>query len=175
METTQPHSESPDFVISMDERDHATGINLFERALRLSSSNIFALSCSALILAIQGDMESAMERAERALRLSPFNSLNYLSNNALVVAHFCNGRYEEAHQAGRRSVRINPQFSVCRAFLAAALIGVGRNDEAKAEAQRVLTLEPTFTVGRFLKVAGFGPSVFAALSNAWQNAGLPAE
>ena len=163
------------FVISMDERDYATGLNLFERALSLSGSNIFALSCSALILAFQGNMELAIERAERALRLSPFDSLNYLSNNALVVAHFCNSRYEQAHEAARRSVQFNPQFSVCRAFLAAALIGLGRNEEAKAEAQRVLTLEPTFTVGRFVTVAGFSPSVFAALSSAWQDAGLPAE
>jgi hypothetical protein len=71
-------------------------------------------------------------------------------------------------------VQLSPQFSVCRAFLAAALIGLGRNDEAKAEAQRVLTLEPTFTIGRFLTVAGFASNVFTALSNAWRKAGLPA-
>jgi tetratricopeptide (TPR) repeat protein len=161
------------FVISMDERDHATGLNLFEHALSLSGSNIFALCCSALILAFRGDMDLAIERAERALRLSPFDSLNYLSNNALVVAHLINGRHKEAHEAARRSVQLNPQFSVCRAFLAAALIGLGRVDEAKAEAQRVLTLEPTFTINRFLAVAGFAPGVFAVLSSAWREAGLP--
>jgi hypothetical protein len=69
---------------------------------------------------------------------------------------------------------LNPQFSVCRAFLAAAFVGLGHHEEAKAEAQRVLTLEPTFTISRFLTVAGFDQSVFAALSNAWQEAGLPA-
>ena len=58
---------------------------------------------------------------------------------------------------------------------AAALIGLGRNEEAKAEAQRALTLEPTFTIDRFLKVAGFAPSVFTALSDAWRSARLPAE
>jgi TolB-like protein len=161
------------FVISMDERDYATGLELFERALNLSASNIFALSCSALILAFGGNLDRAIERAERALRLSPFDSLNYLSNNALVVANLISRRHEEAHEAARRSVQLNPQFSVCRAFLAAALIGMGRVDEAKAEAQRVLTLEPTFTINRFLTVAGFAPDVFAVLSKAWQKAGLP--
>jgi TolB-like protein len=158
------------FVISMDERDYATGLDLFERALSLSGSNIFALSCSALILAFGGKIDLAIERAERALRLSPFN---YLSNNALVVAHLVNRRHEEAHEAARRSVQLNPQFSVCRAFLAAALIGIGHVDQANAEAQRVLTLEPTFTIKRFLTVAGFAPDVFAVLSKAWQKAGLP--
>jgi TolB-like protein len=161
------------FVISMDERDYATGLNLFDRALSLSSSNIFALSCSALILAFKGEFEGAMDRAQRALRLSPFDSLNYLSYNALVVSHLCNGRYQEAQDAGRRSVQLNQRFSVCHAFLAAALAALGRIEEARAEGQRVLTLEPTFTINRFLAVAGFDAAVFKQLSESWRTAGLP--
>jgi TolB-like protein len=161
------------FVISMDERDYQTGLDLFERALTLSGSNIFALSCSALILSFQGQFDEAIARAQRALRLSPFDSLNYLSNNALVVAYLCTGRPQDAHDAARRSVQLNPQFSVCRAFLAAALTSLDRKAEAKTEAQRVLTLEPTFTINRFLAVAGFSPLVFDILSKAWVAAGLP--
>jgi TolB-like protein/Tfp pilus assembly protein PilF len=161
------------FVISMDERDYATGLDLFDRALSLSNSNIFALSCSALILSFMGRFDDAMERAQRALRLSPFDSLNYLSYNALVVSHLCSGRYQQAHEAGRQSVQLNPRFSVCHAFLAAALAGQDRIDEARAQAQRVLTLEPTFTISRFLAVAGFETNVFQRLSDAWMAAGLP--
>ena len=163
------------FILSMDERDYDTGLSLFDRALSLSSSNIFALSCSALILAFKGEFEAAMERAQRALRLSPFDSLNYLSYNALVVSHLCSARYEAAHEAGRRSVQLNPRFSVCHAFLAAALAALGRIDEARAEGQRVLTLEPTFTINRFLAVAGFEVAVFNQLSEAWRAAGLPTD
>jgi adenylate cyclase len=157
----------------MDERDYATGLDLFDRALSLSNSNIFALSCSALILSFMGRFDDAMERAQRALRLSPFDSLNYLSYNALVVSHLCSGRYQQAHEAGRQSVQLNPRFSVCHAFLAAALAGQDRIDEARAQAQRVLTLEPTFTISRFLAVAGFETNVFQRLSDAWMAAGLP--
>ena len=161
------------FVVCMDERDYATGLDLFDRALVLSNSNIFALCCSALILSMKGDFDAAIERAQRALRFSPFDSLNYLSYNALVVSHLCNDRYQEAHEAGRRSVQINPRFSVCHAFLAAALAGLGRIDEAMAEGQRVLTLEPTFTINRFLATAGFEAAVFKKLLETWKKAGLP--
>jgi TolB-like protein len=161
------------FVISMDERDYATGLDLFDRALSLSSSNIFALSCSALILSFMGRFDVAMERAHHALRYSPFDSLNYLSYNALAVSHLCSGRNVEACEAGRRSVQINPRFSVCHAFFAAALAMNERVDEAKGQAERTLTLEPTFTVRRFLAVAGFDTGVFKMLSQAWSIAGLP--
>jgi TolB-like protein len=161
------------FVISMDERDYVTGLSLFDRALLLSSSNIFALSCSALILSMAGKFGPAIERAQRALRFSPFDSLNYLSNNALLVSHLCERRYDEAVEAGRRSVQINLRFSVCHAFLAAAFAMTARTDEARAQARRVLSLEPTFTVNRFRAVVGFESGVFDKLSEAWKIAGLP--
>ena len=43
------------FVISLDEHDHAAAISFFDRALSLSPSNIFALSCSALVLSWLGE------------------------------------------------------------------------------------------------------------------------
>src|SRR5262249_44318480 len=122
------------FVISLDEHDQATALNAFDQALAISNSNIFALACSALILSFMGRTTIAIEHAERALRLSPFDSLNYLSYNALAVAHFTCGRYEESCAAARRSVQSNPRFSVCHLFLAAALVRLGRDQEALDEA-----------------------------------------
>src|SRR5262249_20427473 len=108
------------FVISLDEHDQASAINAFEQALALSNSNIFALCCSALVLSFMGRTELANERAQRALRLSPFDSLNWLSYNALAISYFTTGRYEESCDAARRSVQSNPRFSVCHLFHTAA-------------------------------------------------------
>jgi TolB-like protein len=163
------------FVISMDEHDQATALDVFDRALTLSNSNIFALHCSGLILSFMGETELAIERAQRALRLSPFDFLNYLSYNALAISYFCMERYEESHDAARRSVQLNPRFSVCRLFLTAALVRLGRDQEAKVEAQRVIALDPAFTVRRFSVTAGFEPTVFTPLADAWRAAGLPEE
>jgi TolB-like protein len=161
------------FVISMDENDRATALDVFDRALTLSNSNIFALSCSALILSFMGKTELAIERAQGALRLSPFDFLNYLSYNALAVSHFVTKRYEQSHDAARRSIQLNPRFSVCHLFLTAALVRLGRNEEAKAEAQRVLVLDPAFTIRRYSVTIGFEPTVFIPLADAWRAAGLP--
>jgi TolB-like protein len=161
------------FVISLDEHDHATALAVFDRALTLSNSNIFALNCSALILAFHGDAARATERAQLALRLSPFDFLNYIAYNTLAICSICAARYEDAHEMARRSVRLNPRFSVCHLFLAAALSGLGRHEEAKAEAQRVLALDPQFTIQRFSVTVGIEPAVYAILAEAWRAAGLP--
>jgi TolB-like protein len=161
------------FVISLDEHDHATALGVFDRALSLSNSNIFALHCSALILAFHGDTVRAIERAERALRLSPFDFLNYLSCNALAICYICAERYEDALDMARRSVQLNPRFSVCHLFVAAALAGLERHEEAKAAAQRVLALDPQFTIRRFSVTVGIEPAIYAILAEAWRVAGLP--
>ena len=51
----------------------------------------------------------------------------------------------------------------------------GLFEEAKVEVQRVLALEPTFTIKGFLKVIAFEPAVVSVFSSAWQTAGLPVE
>jgi TolB-like protein len=161
------------FVISLDAHDNATALSLFDRALALSNSNIFALGCSSVTLGWMGKTETAIERANRALRLSPFDPLNVRPYCGLAIAHFHAKHYEEAADAARRAIEFNPGFSVPHALLAAALIGLGRIDDARTAAQQVIALQPGFTVRGFGKTVGFNLAVFAAFAEAWVTAGLP--
>ena len=154
------------FVISLDEHDHLAAISLFDRALILSPSNVFALSCSALVLSWLGKSPIAIERATNAIRLSPFDFLNYLAYNALSLAYFHTNDVEQAFEAATKSVQINPRFGVSRAFLTAALVGLGRIAEARAEAQRVLALQPGFSVKQFAVTVGIEPRVYKPLAAA---------
>jgi adenylate cyclase len=163
------------FVISLVEHDHITALKLFDRALALSNSNIFALWCSAIALSWMGDTQIAIERAQRALQLSPFDPLNYLAYNALAISYFQLGRYREAYDAARRSVQLNPRFSVSHSFLVAALVGLGCDKDAKLTAQQLLELDPEFTVRRFAVTVAIRPEVFTPFADAWRAAGIPEE
>jgi tetratricopeptide (TPR) repeat protein len=161
-------------VIALDEHDTATALKLFDRALELSNSNVFALSFSAIILAWMGKTELAIERAERSLRLSLFDFYNFRAHHALAVAYFYSGRYVDALEAERSAVNANPRFSVAHAVLAAAFLRAGRVTEAKAAARDVLKHEPTFTIRGFRIVAGeLEPAVFKLFADAWREIGLP--
>ncbi len=121
-----------------------------------------------------GKAERAIERAERAILLSPFDSYNFRSHHALAVAvaHFTRQRYKDSVDAARKMLDYNPRFSTGRAFLAAALLREGRAAEAKSAARDVLQLEPTFTI-RGLQGAELEPAVFQGFANAWRELGLP--
>jgi tetratricopeptide (TPR) repeat protein len=161
------------FVIWFEEHDVTTAFDLFDRALAISNSNFVALSTSAVALAWTGKSELAIERAQHALKLSPFDSQNHLSYQALAGANFHLKRYAEACEAARRAVELNPSFSVPYAYLTAALICSGRDQEARTAAQSVLKLDPSFTIRRFSATVGVKPEVFLAFANAWREAGLP--
>jgi TolB-like protein/Tfp pilus assembly protein PilF len=161
------------FVIWFDEHEVATAFELFDRALAISSSNVLALGVSAFTLAWMGKTEPAIERARRALRLSPFDTM--LPHMAIALASFHLRRYEEARDAARRAVEANPGFSVPHILLAVALARLGRSADAKTEAERVLALDPTFTMGRWSVTVGHVADVFLPIADAWRDLGMRAE
>jgi len=162
------------FVIAVAEHDFETALTAFDRSFALSSSLAIALGFSSLVRACKGDDDTAVEQAERALRLSPFDPLVYLPYVGLAYAHFGAGRFAEAAAAASRASQSNPRFSVPLILHAAALASLGRIEDAKAVAQRLLELQPGITAGTAILSARYtNPESIAALESALRRAGLP--
>jgi TolB-like protein len=161
------------FVISIIEHDRATALEAFEQALAISPSSAFALFFGSSALAYAGEAERAIDWAERALRISPFDRLNYIAYQALALGHFLRGGYDEAAHAARRAIHSNPSLSVSHGLLAAMLAKLGRIDEAKAMAPQVLALDPSFSAARFCTAIGIPIVLAEPLTDAWTTAGLP--
>jgi tetratricopeptide (TPR) repeat protein len=112
------------FTISVTEHDRVTAFEALDQSLAISPSCSLTLFFGSLALAYDGEAERAIDWAERALRISPFDRLNYFAYFAIGLAHFRRGRYDEALQAARRAVRSISQLepnprpaggSVCQA------------------------------------------------------------
>ncbi len=96
------------FVVALTEHDLTTALAAFNRATAISPSNAFVLGFGSVVLAFSGQAELAIEWAERALRLSPFDPLRHLPFNAMAMAHFTRGRYEQAAAASRNAIEFEP-------------------------------------------------------------------
>jgi TolB-like protein/class 3 adenylate cyclase len=160
-------------VLAYDDHDTATALKVFDRALELSNCNIFVLCWNAAILAWTGRTALAIERAQLALRLGPFDSLRWRANHALAVAYFHDKKYSDAAEAARNVIDANPVYSLPRAFLVAALVRLGRIEEAKATAKTVMDCDPSFTIHGTARYAELEPAVFRPFAEAWREAGLP--
>jgi adenylate cyclase len=164
------------FVIAVCGHDYETSLTAFDRSFALSSSLALALGFSSVVRAWKGDDAIAVEQANRALRLSPFDHLLYLPCVGLAYANFAAGRFEETVAAASLAIQSNPRFSVPQILHAAALGCLDRSQEAKAAVQRLLELQPGLTVASAILSARYvNPENIAALANALRRAGLPEE
>jgi TolB-like protein/class 3 adenylate cyclase len=162
------------FVIAAAGRDYDTALTAFDRSFALSSSSALALGFSSVVRAWKGDDAIAVEQANRAIRLSPFDPLIYLPYIGLAYAHFAAGRFEEAVAAASLASQSNPRFSVPQILHAAALGGLDRKEDAKKVVQRLLELQPGITVATAILSARYiNPKNVDALENALRRAGLP--
>ena len=161
------------FSIGMDGHDRAAASTAFEAALAISPSSALTYILGSVMLAWGGEAARAIEWSERGLRLSPFDSWAWAAFDAQALSHFHRGDYEKATHAAYRSVQANPAHSITHVQLAAALARLGRLEEAKAAAARVLDLHPTFRYGRQFSGVGCAPALAASLGEALRDAGLP--
>jgi adenylate cyclase len=162
------------FVIAVAGHDFETALTAFDRSFALSSSSALALGFSSVVRAWKGDDAIAVEQANRALRLSPFDPLIYLPYVGLAYAHFAASRFEATVAAASLATQSNPRFSVPQILHAAALGSLGRREDAKTVVQRLLELQPGITVATAILSARYiNPKNIAALQMALHEAGLP--
>jgi tetratricopeptide (TPR) repeat protein len=161
------------FFIGMDGHDRAAAFAAFEAALAVSPSSALTYILGSVILAFAGEAERAIEWSERGMRLSPFDPWAFSAYHALTLAHFQHGRYEVAADAAHKAVQSNPALSFSYMLLAAPLAKLGRLEEAKAAAARVLELQPAFRYSRQFSGVDCAPALAASLSDALHAIGLP--
>jgi adenylate cyclase len=161
------------FSIGMDGHDRAAAFAAFEAALAVSPSTATTYILGSVILGWTGEAERAIEWGERGLRLSPFDPWAFAAFGSLTLGHFQRGRYDEAANAAYKAVQSNPAHSINYVLLAAPLAKLGRLEEAKAAAARVVELQPAFRYSRQFSGVDCAPALAASLSEALRATGLP--
>lgn len=161
------------FSMGMDGHDRLAAFTALEAALAISPSSALTYILGSVILAWGGEADRAIEWSERGMRLSPLDSWAFAAFDAQAMGYFQRGRYDEAAQAAYRSVQTNPAHSITYLQLAAALVKLGRLEEAKAAATRVLELHPAFRFSRQFSGVNCAPALAASLGDALRAAGLP--
>ena len=161
------------FVVGVLERTYETALEAIDRSIALSPSSALAFGCSSIIRAWMGDYATAIEHAKTGIRLSPYDPLVYMPYVGLAYAHFFAGNFVDAASAASRASTANPRFSVPCYLNTAALLCLGRTDEAKAMAKVLLTLQPGFTVGELVSGNITTHERMNTLADALRQVGLP--
>jgi tetratricopeptide (TPR) repeat protein len=157
----------------------AQGIAACENALALNRSLAIAHATIGLGKVALGRAEETEGHILEALRLSPRDVLAWHWMFMAGVAKLQLGSDEEAVAWERRSIDGNRNIPLTHFNLAAALVHLGRFDEARASVQAGLTLDPTFTVRRWRSIKISDNPTFIAqrqrIEDGMRGAGVPEE
>ncbi len=119
---------------------------LHERALAINPNLALAWCLSGLTHCYVGDQDQAIRRIRQAQALSPYDPHGFFFDMALTMPHLLRHEHEIAAEVGRRAVELNPVFSSSYKGHLAALGHLGLDEQAAALRERLLGLEPGFTV-----------------------------
>jgi tetratricopeptide (TPR) repeat protein len=127
----------------------ADAIAEFEHALMLDRNLVYAHSLIGMAKTALGRAEEAESHYLEALRLSPRDvaAHHWMSSAGTSKLHLAQD--EEAAAWFRRAIEANRNFAFTHLSLAAALAHLGKTDAARAAGKSGLSLEPSFTIGRF--------------------------
>ena len=129
-------------------RRYDEAIDLAEKAVALLPNNVMAVGSLASSLTFAGRAEEALLQIQRAKRLSPITPATLLRHEGR--AFYALGRYEEAIAAFEETRARNPKGLLSRALLALTYADAGRMEEARAAAEEVLGLTPSFSAKGFV-------------------------
>jgi tetratricopeptide (TPR) repeat protein len=130
-------------------KDLELAIATLNRALTVNPSEASAWIWSTATHAWLGHGAEAVARSHRAVELSPFDPHMYVFLSLAGTAYSVAGRYDEAIELCRRSLRRNRMYLATHRMLAIALALSGRIDAARQAAAELMALEPRLTISGF--------------------------
>lgn len=149
-------------------------IEHYRRAIDLNPNFAHAYGYLAIQLAYAGEPEAAMEAANNAMRLSPHDSELFHFYVAIATAHYVAGRYEEALEWARRTLRERQGVPAALRLVAASYAQLGRAGEAGAALEEVLARSPGMSLSSIKAVFHFKrPEDLARYLDGLRKAGLP--
>jgi tetratricopeptide (TPR) repeat protein len=150
------------------------GATFIDQALILNPNLATGWLLSGWVNCWLGKPEVIIERATRAIRLSPLDPLIFLASTIVASGHFNAGRYEEASSWAEKGLLQQPNSAGAARTAAASHALAGRLDQAHKAVARLRQIDPTFGVSDIRRFLPFRrPEDIARFEEGLRKAGLP--
>ena len=146
---------------------------LIEKAVALDPNSAMAWNRSGWVNAFLDRPEIAIEHFERAIRLSPFDPMNFNCYFGIRNAHFAAGRYEESLAWCRKGMLERPELLWPLRSMVACLALLGRIDEAREAVQLLREGYPDITIAQIIAITPHRGDYVRRYAEGLRHAGLP--
>jgi tetratricopeptide (TPR) repeat protein len=144
-----------------------------DKALVLNPNLAAAWNFSGWIRIFLGEQQSAIDRFERALRLSPRDPTVFHMLIGVAYANFLAGDYKKASSVARDAIRDQAWLGGLR-VLAASKALTGEVEEAREVVGRILKLDPALRISNLKdRISPLKSEDFTKYADALRKAGVP--
>jgi TolB-like protein len=162
------------FTLAYVTQDLDAGSVFIDRALALNPNLAFAWLAIGYVKVWLGEPEAALQHLAHAVRLSPFDSMMPVVQNAVAFAHFFAGDYDKASSVAAQVLREKPDYYVTLRYAAASNALAGRMKEAQQVMVRLRQIDPELRVSNLNDFAPLRrPEDRARYEEGMRKAGLP--
>ncbi|MDA1101855.1 MAG: adenylate/guanylate cyclase domain-containing protein [Proteobacteria bacterium] len=156
-------------------RNYGAARILLERAVALDPNAAWAYSRLGWLDTYADRPEEAQAYFQRALRLSPVDPMNFNNYVGIASALQVAGDDNAAADMFQRALDERQHAHWIHRNLAPALLGAGREREARKSFEAILAAYPDMTVKRFKEAMVFSPQVLDRIGAQLAELGLPEE
>jgi adenylate cyclase len=135
--------------IKLFKRQHHEAIEEGQRAIALNPNGADAHAIFGYICNISGETDLAIKLLKRAFRLNPIPLPHYYI--ILAMAYRNNEQYEKAIEVSEKGLSSHTDLFALYLTLAASYTFLGRTDEAHMAVEKVLKIDPNFSLEHFAK------------------------
>jgi len=127
-------------------KEHDKALAALERAIAINPSGADAYALLGHVFTCSGNAEEGVKLIKRAIRLNPIPPDHYL--DYLGTAYISLGRHEDAIEVYKVLHKRAPNNLFARIGLTTAYSALGREEEARHQAEKILELDPAFSLDK---------------------------
>ena len=131
-------------------KEHDKAVSAAERAIGLNPNGAAAYGQLGFVLTFSGRAEEGIKLIGKAMRLNPIPEAYLLSH--LGVAYSSLGQYEKSIEVHREVLKRTPNYLFAHIYLTASYSALGREKEARQQAEELLRLDPAFSLDEYAEM-----------------------
>lgn len=161
-------------VLAYSAKDYETALGAIERSLYLNPNSAQSYTGSGWVNAYAARPLIAIDHFHRAMRLSPLDPEKGIALSGIAMSYLMLERHAEALVAGEDALREMPNYGSSHRVVIGALVGLGRLDEARLAARRLMAAFPAYTLALQRQINPWRDEAFAErYLDALRMAGVP--
>ncbi|WP_262029644.1 adenylate/guanylate cyclase domain-containing protein [Microvirga sp. Mcv34] len=161
-------------VLAYSARDYEAALNAIERSLSLNPNSAQSYTSSGWVNTHASRPLVAIDHFHKAMRLSPLDPEKGIALSGIGMCYLMLEQFEEALNWGETALREMPGYGSSYRVVIGAFVGLGRLDEAKIAAERLMEAFPTYTLTLQRQINPWRDQAFAQhYLDALQVAGIP--